>query len=436
MAKQIKTIKCPQCGSVQKTEIRPDHFRCGSCGTEYFLDDDDVNVNIRHTYSPERDSPPQGMAKSSNKKAVLILLIIVAALILITLYIPVFMAGMIEKSGTIAPFVNDNYSPLTTVYESTPVEIDGKPYIVCYGTREKRNDSGYEQQLGYYFYDVEQDKRENYTVIEGITERKDNDMRSFADGSCYLSINKKFIYRLNKETMLFEDYMPHIRETDKAFSTGVASIEITYPRDGDAFDIMSNIGNEYKYYPIVDRVYTEDDAYRAGRGMRNLLPGARDSTYYLFTEASFFGNHPVQLFEVTFRYNAGGPMDFIEKTEYGWQGDGDGFFSSYDRIAGYRDVTPGRRWFDAHIANMGRGDLLVSVRATAAEDSQVSIQKIDTATGEVVWSTPVPSPERGAWGHLEHSIRVGDRYLIKADHFLDKYLVLDADGNFLKEIVM
>lgn len=49
MAKQIKTIKCPQCGSVRKTEIKPDYFRCDGCTTEYFLDNDDINVNVRHS---------------------------------------------------------------------------------------------------------------------------------------------------------------------------------------------------------------------------------------------------------------------------------------------------------------------------------------------------------------------------------------------------
>ncbi|WP_019946820.1 SHOCT domain-containing protein [Hymenobacter aerophilus] len=45
MAKSIKALKCPQCGSTQKTQVRPEHFRCDNCGTEYFLDNDDININ-------------------------------------------------------------------------------------------------------------------------------------------------------------------------------------------------------------------------------------------------------------------------------------------------------------------------------------------------------------------------------------------------------
>ena len=48
MAKTIKAIICPKCGSNQNTEIKLDYYRCNSCKTEYFLDNDDVNIN--HNY--------------------------------------------------------------------------------------------------------------------------------------------------------------------------------------------------------------------------------------------------------------------------------------------------------------------------------------------------------------------------------------------------
>ena len=64
MAKNIKAIKCPNCGSVKKTEIKPDYFVCTSCDTEYFLDNDDINVNINHTPNPSAHVQPVDVKKS------------------------------------------------------------------------------------------------------------------------------------------------------------------------------------------------------------------------------------------------------------------------------------------------------------------------------------------------------------------------------------
>lgn len=51
MAKEIKAIKCPNCGSVNKIELKPDFYKCSSCQTEYFLDDNDVNINYNHNFN-------------------------------------------------------------------------------------------------------------------------------------------------------------------------------------------------------------------------------------------------------------------------------------------------------------------------------------------------------------------------------------------------
>lgn len=52
MAKQIKTLKCPQCDSVHITEKRPDFYECKSCGTDFFLDSDDITIHHKHSGQP------------------------------------------------------------------------------------------------------------------------------------------------------------------------------------------------------------------------------------------------------------------------------------------------------------------------------------------------------------------------------------------------
>jgi len=57
MAKNIKAIKCPHCGSIKITTLRPDYYKCDSCGTEFFLDSDDININ--HNYNYPRNNQDQ-----------------------------------------------------------------------------------------------------------------------------------------------------------------------------------------------------------------------------------------------------------------------------------------------------------------------------------------------------------------------------------------
>ena len=53
MATKIKAVKCPQCGSEKHEKIDEKRFRCKSCGTEFYIEDDDINININHRYQYE-----------------------------------------------------------------------------------------------------------------------------------------------------------------------------------------------------------------------------------------------------------------------------------------------------------------------------------------------------------------------------------------------
>ena len=57
MSKRIKAIKCPHCGSTKVKETRPDYYQCKACSTEFFLDDDDININ--HRYIAPNSNPFQ-----------------------------------------------------------------------------------------------------------------------------------------------------------------------------------------------------------------------------------------------------------------------------------------------------------------------------------------------------------------------------------------
>ncbi|WP_455261039.1 transposase, partial [Prevotella jejuni] len=50
MSTKIRPIKCPNCGSEKHVQLGDKLYRCKSCGTEYFLDDDDITVHVKHHF--------------------------------------------------------------------------------------------------------------------------------------------------------------------------------------------------------------------------------------------------------------------------------------------------------------------------------------------------------------------------------------------------
>lgn len=50
MGTRIKPIKCPNCGSEKHTQKDDKCYLCQSCGTEFYIDDDDININVNHHF--------------------------------------------------------------------------------------------------------------------------------------------------------------------------------------------------------------------------------------------------------------------------------------------------------------------------------------------------------------------------------------------------
>ena len=125
MAKSIKAIECPKCGSTQKTAVRPDTFRCESCGTEYYLDNDDINVNYTvRQHAPT--SPAPGL--TGTRRAVVVGAVAVAALLLV---------GGVRNLFSPSPVV---YYPVAashgTVVAGDPDAIAKQPVTYTWGSTE------------------------------------------------------------------------------------------------------------------------------------------------------------------------------------------------------------------------------------------------------------------------------------------------------------
>ena len=88
MNKRIKVIKCPQCGSTKIEEIKPEHYRCKSCSSEFFLDNDDITIHHRY------ETPGLEQILGKGTKAIL------AAIVGITVFVFVAIMGGFSHTGT------------------------------------------------------------------------------------------------------------------------------------------------------------------------------------------------------------------------------------------------------------------------------------------------------------------------------------------------
>lgn len=87
MAKDIKIIQCPKCGSTDKTEIKPGFFKCNNCNTEYYLNAD--NIKINDIYNQLVNQPAASNPVTDKKKlyfAIGFLVLLIAGVIFSTTF--------------------------------------------------------------------------------------------------------------------------------------------------------------------------------------------------------------------------------------------------------------------------------------------------------------------------------------------------------------
>ena len=76
MSTKIRPIKCPNCGSEKHLQLDEKRYRCKNCGTEYFLDDDDININVKHQFDYGGFTRTKGDADISTSNVVKVFAII------------------------------------------------------------------------------------------------------------------------------------------------------------------------------------------------------------------------------------------------------------------------------------------------------------------------------------------------------------------------
>jgi hypothetical protein len=344
MAKNIKAIKCPNCGSIQNIEIRPDYYRCKSCDTEYYLDDDDINININHNTQPsqQQQTPP------FKKKNALVMLLFVA-IVPVAFIILNLVTGRPSGSKLLVPVTEKKYdfgSAGEIVYRNTRT---GKAVYMRLGREaiEGADHSVDFVNTHVVFIDPVAKKQFKEDMLLPHIRRLDDyfpRFETFRDESIYMVYPGARLFTIDREKDRLVEVTKSLFKNHPELSAGLATIGLS----DDYMDLLTNDGNKYYYIPEKDLLTTDYDE------RNKVLKSMESDTFFQFNNNE------------------------LMKLTPGAKGE--------DRK--FTNLTPGRKYFDPDIIYQNKSSLIIATGATASPQAPVMLQSIDVNTGKIIWTQP------------------------------------------------
>ena len=113
MSTKIRPIKCPNCGSEKHIQLDEKRYRCKTA-VQILLDDDDININVKHQFDYGGYTRTKGDANISTINVIKVFAIIGGSLFF--LFMLLFFS--IDSSKPSASYkdsisVDDSYKPLS-----------------------------------------------------------------------------------------------------------------------------------------------------------------------------------------------------------------------------------------------------------------------------------------------------------------------------------
>ena len=384
MPTHIKALKCPQCGSTRATKISEDHYRCDSCSTEFYLDSDDITIH----HKVETKPAPNIFLR----RLLLIILAPAAFFSLITIGLIVWGSSREETSREGDGEEHMSYAcERLMAFSSTA----GRPIVVLCGAARRDDSSGdWDHAKGImYFFDGETYEIIKKLELPDVTGRVSvTDARQFEDGTYYVVLNKKRLFAIDRSTLDVkeihgEDYkLPELSE-------GFGKLALYFHEYGDALEVETNLGKKFVYYPIANKLYTDQSIFKA---YEDKLPAPKLRTRFTFSEQMMGSDYKDEQIQLV-RYQTLEQLGYPRRTpHFGWENDRHSYYpkkifvSQYfveeSRLQSYEDFTPGAYYFSPTVLYESDDQILISFKPTAAADAKKMLRCLDAQTGQVLWS--------------------------------------------------
>ena len=384
MPTHIKALKCPQCGSTRATKISEDHYRCDSCSTEFYLDSDDITIHHKVETKPAPNT--------FLRRLLLIILAPAAFFSLITIGLIVWGSSREETSRERDGEEHMSYAcERLMAFSSTA----GHPIVVLCGAVRRDDSSGdWDHAKGFmYFFDGETYEIIKKLELPDVTGRVSvTDARQFEDGTYYVVLNEKRLFAIDRSTLDVkeihgEDYkLPELSE-------GFGKLALYFHEYGDALEVETNLGKKFVYYPIANKLYTDQSIFKA---YEDKLPAPKLRTRFTFSEQMMGSDYMDEQIQLV-RYQTLEQLGYPRRTpHFGWEND---YHSSYpkkifvsqysveeSRLQSYEDFTPGAYYFSPTVLYESDDQILISFKPTAAADAKTMLRCLDAQTGKVLWS--------------------------------------------------
>lgn len=410
MAKTLRPILCPQCGSPAKTTLGPDLYRCNACQTEYYLDSDEVTVHVRHHYAappPPRPAPTPTAARYWAASIFLLLALGALAWLYFLAFRP-RQLGFAMGNSAAADSVQADFRRQRWLLASS-VLLPGagqRPVLVVAGDYRRLSDNAAETPT-VICYDATTGavlKKVGLPGKAASTGLTDLHLKQLSNGDTYVLCHNA-VYQVSAAPPAVTDVTQALLGGQRALASGVASLGVG-SNEGDQFYLFTNDGHQLSFYPLIRRTYTDDEQWDAAHDRGPRLPGSRVRTAFAFSQRGMqYREEPVQLLAYQYRDNGGGPS---VRPDFAWQDDygGSGIFTSADphaktlisrtdaaisRLLTYRDFTPGRHYFAPSLLYYDAEYVLLTSQATAADNSPQLVQLLSARTGAIVFTTSLPA---------------------------------------------
>ena len=384
MPTHIKALKCPQCGSTRATKISEDHYRCDSCSTEFYLDSDDITIHHKVETKPAPNT--------FLRRLLLIILAPAAFFSLITIGLIVWGSSREGNSEKGSGEEHMSYACERLIAFSSTA---GRPIVVLCGAVRRDDSSGdWDHAKGIiYFFDGETYEIIKKLELPDVTGRVSvTDARQFEDGTYYVVLNKQRLFAIDRSTLDVkeihsEDYkLPELSE-------GFGKLALYFHEYGDALEVETNLGKKFVYYPIANKLYTDQSIFKA---YEDKLPAPKLRTRFTFSEQMMGSDYQDEQIQLV-RYQTLEQLGYPRRTpHFGWENDRHSYYpkkifvSQYfveeSRLQSYEDFTPGAYYFSPTVLYESDDQILISFKPTAAADAKKMLRCLDAQTGKVLWS--------------------------------------------------
>ncbi|WP_113651807.1 hypothetical protein [Pedobacter namyangjuensis] len=387
MPKNTKTIVCPNCGSTNKADVKPDQFICKSCGSHYFLDDTNVNVNIN--YNHNNISRPSIAPKNIIVAVVLFIVLFTSAIVGFLLFNQTPKKNL-EKEVVDLNFYSGYRSDV--IYENT---TNNKPVFLRLGKEHLRGDDDKLDLVNIHALYIDPVTKAiiNDEVMFERTKRLDNgfdNFEEFNDGSVYIVYETSTLFKLDKANNKLVNVTGNLIKQFKELGSGIAEFDF---HGHEQIEIMTNDGEKFFFIPAKNLLFKTQDEAKATKDLLNPF-------YFTVNDGKLIKEFLI-------------PGSWRTKSEH---------------------LAPERKFFEARITYQKDSLLFIASHTVASDQSPTILQRIDVNTGKVLWSLPAKKAEYYQVAKFKNGF--GVKYYFLDGSYISGVYTISSEGKILHDYVI